>query len=143
MPRLAAISVTGRFRWLGGRRRSELELGEVVNLSIRQLAGMRLLALRRRVWFRALNRVERGIVDLTVKYYDCVKSAKLAKVLTAIVEKLQQATESIVDRLVKTVGVPQARKISRIAVTWGNRSASAWAEDRQFARYLAFCLVKT
>ena len=108
-----------------------------------KLATAKKAAFRRRVWFRVLNRVERGIVDLTMRYVDDVKSSKLANVLTAIMEKLQQATESMAERLVRTVGVPLAKKISVIAVNWGNVSASKWAEDTAFARYLAFGLAKT
>jgi hypothetical protein len=106
-------------------------------VSVGVLAEAKRTAFRRRVWFRALNRIERGIVDLTLRYVDDIKSTRLAKVLTAIIEKLQQATESRIDRLVRTVGIPQAQKISSIAVSWGYSSASAWATDRGFERYLA------
>jgi hypothetical protein len=104
--------------------------------SIGKLAEARRVAFRRGVWFRVLSRIERGVVDLTLRYVDDIKSTKLAKVLTAILEKLQLATESVVDRLVRTVGVSFAQKVSSIAVSWGNLSASAWAEDPGFARYL-------
>ncbi len=63
-------------------------------LSIGKLNETKKHALRRGVWFKALNRVERGIIDLTVKYVDNIKSTKLAKVLTAIIEKLQQTMEN-------------------------------------------------
>ena len=104
--------------------------------SVGRLAEAKKLALRRGVWFRVLDRVERGIIDLTVRYVVCIKSGKLAKVVTAIMEKLQSAAESIVDKLVRTVGLPLARKISDIAVSWGNRLASMWADDRSFAEFL-------
>ena len=45
-------------------------------------------------------------------------------------------TETITDKLMRTVGLPLARKNSNIAVSWGNLSASEWAEDRTYARYL-------
>jgi hypothetical protein len=104
--------------------------------SVRMLAEAKKIALRHRVWFRLLNRVERGIIDLTVRYVDSIKSVTLAKVVTAIMDKLQCALESVVDRLVRTVGLPLAQKISDIAVSWGNRLASMWADDRAFARFL-------
>ena len=112
-------------------------------ISFKGITEARKLALRHGVWFRTLSRVERGIMDLTVRYVDSVKSAKLAKVLTAIIQKLRFATESMTERLVRTVGISLAKKMSCIAVSWGNVSASNWAEDRAFARYLAFCLAKT
>lgn len=105
-------------------------------LSIGELAEAKKAAVRRGIWFRALGRVERGIIDLTVKCVDCVKSERLAKLLQAIIDKLTLALESIADRFVRTIGLPLARKISDIAVSWGNYSASKWAEDRAFARFL-------
>ena len=83
-----------------------------------------------------LDRVERGIIDLTVRCVVCIKSGKLAKLVTAIMEKLQFAEESIVKRLVRTVGLPLARRISKIAVGWGNGLAIVWAEDLAFAKFL-------
>jgi len=108
-----------------------------VSVSLGKLAEFKKAALRRGIWFRTLNRVERGIIDLTVRYVDNIKSSRLANVLTAIMEKLQTAMESMADKLVRTVGLPLARKISNIAISWGNHSASKWADDRGFARYLA------
>jgi hypothetical protein len=107
--------------------------------SVGKLAEAKKFALRRGVWFRALSRVERGVLDLTVRYVDNIRSSKLATLVTAILDKLQLAMESVVDRMVRLVGVPQAKKISGIAVSWGNRSASGWADDRDFARFLALC----
>ena len=116
-------------------------------ISIEKLADAKKIALRRGVWFRSLSRVERGIIDLTVRYIDSIKSAKLAKVVTAIMEKLQLTMETLADKMVRTVGLPLARKISKLAVSWGNHLAKLWAEDRAFARFLvlnfaekAFCL---
>jgi hypothetical protein len=103
--------------------------------SVKLLARIRGLALRRRVWFK-LGRVERGIIDLTIRCVDCIKSRKLAKVVTAIISKLESAFESMVDQLVRTFGLPLTRRISNVAVNWGNRLASLWAEDVAFARFL-------
>src|SRR5664279_5131504 len=97
--------------------------------SVRMLIETKKLALRHRVWFRLLNRVERGIIDLTVRYVDSIKSVTLAKVVMAIMNKLQCAVESVGDKLVRMVGLPLARKISNIAFSWGNRLASTWAYD--------------
>jgi hypothetical protein len=112
-------------------------------LSIGKLTETKKHALRRGIWFRALNRVERGIIDLTVRYVDTIKSKALAKVLTAIIEKLQQTMETLTDKMIRTVGLPLARKISNIAVSWGNHLAKLWAEDRAFARFLVTNFAKT
>lgn len=112
-------------------------------LSIGRLVEAKKSALRRGVWFRSLNRIERGIIDLTVRYVDNIKSSKLAQVVTAIIEKLQVSMETLVDKMVRNVGLPLAKKISEIAVNWGNRLASKWAEDRAFARFLMINFAKT
>lgn len=104
--------------------------------SIRALAQARKFALRRGVWFRVLNRVERALTDLTLKCVDFIKSGKLAKLLTAIMDKLQSASESIIEKLVRTIGVSLAEKISCTAVGWGNVSAKSWASDLSFASFL-------
>ncbi len=100
------------------------------------------VAFRRGVWYRALNRLERSTVDLTLRYIDNIKSTQLAKLLTAIITKIKQATESTMNRLARTLGIPMAQKISDIAVSWGYHSASKWAADSGFARYLAVCIAK-
>jgi hypothetical protein len=105
-------------------------------LSIGRLAEAKKSALRRGVWFRSLSRIERGVIDLTVRYVDSIKSTKLAKVVTVIMEKLQSAMESKLDKLVRNVGLPLAKKISDIAVSWGNRLALKWAQDVAFGRFL-------
>jgi hypothetical protein len=105
--------------------------------SVGILVQAKKLALRGGVWFRTLNRVERAIIDLTVRCIDNIKSGKLAKLLTAIIDKLQSAMESIVDRLVRTIGVPLAEKISCVAAGWGNVSAKSWTSDLSFATFLA------
>ena len=43
----------------------------------------------------------------------------------------------MVDRLVRTVGFSLAKKVSSLAKSWGNLSASSWADDARLARYLA------
>ncbi|MEM2370704.1 MAG: hypothetical protein QXO15_01040 [Nitrososphaerota archaeon] len=93
-------------------------------------------AVRRRVWFRALSRIERGLVDLVVKVVDRPRSPKLIDVLARIVVKVKKAMLSPLKQLMEQVGRPLAKKISMIALQWGNKSAAEWAEDRGFIRYL-------
>ena len=114
-----------------------------VSISVANLADAKKIALRRGFWFRSLSRLERGIIDLTVRYVDNIKSLKLAKVVTAIIGKLQYAMESSLDKLVRTIGLPLARKISNIAVSWGNCLANFLADDPVFARFLVINYAKT
>ena len=116
----------------------EANLQSGVSISVAKLADAKKIALRRGVWFRSLSRVERGIIDLTVRYVKCIKSKKLVQVVMVIVEKLQMNMQSAADRLVRIVCLSLARKISAIAVSGGYRLASIWALDLGFARFLAF-----
>ena len=48
------------------------------------LRGLRLRAVRRGVWYRVLDRVERGIISLTVDIVDRVKSLLHARTAHAL-----------------------------------------------------------
>ncbi len=111
-------------------------------VSSRELGLYKKIALRRGTWFKTLSRLERGIVDLTIKYVENIKSQKLAEIVMAIITKLQFAMETTVDKLARTIGLPLAQKNSNIAVRWGNLSAVKWADDRAYARYLALTATK-
>jgi hypothetical protein len=101
------------------------------------LCKLRLMAMRRRVWFRALSRVDRALVELTIRVAGKVRSSALTKALAVVVGKLEEAFENQLSNAVRTVGVPLARKLGLIAVGWGNRQAEGWVRDVGFARFLA------
>ncbi len=101
------------------------------------LAKLRLLAVRRRVWFRVLNRLERGLLDLTLKVAKRVRSRVLSNAVFSIVSKLAEALEGKVVRWMRKVGFEMAENLSRFAQDWGNVSAREWAYDLGFVRYLA------
>lgn len=106
-------------------------------LNRERLVLVRRLAIRKRVWFKFLDQCERDIISLTINCVDRVKSAKLGIMLKTILDKLTEAMKSKVERLMETVGSPLAFRLSMIALGWGNPSASWWAHDRDFVRFLA------
>ena len=110
--------------------RSSAQLGK------NELVRIKARAMRRGVWFRVLTRAERAQIELTARVVKKIRSFFLARVLTAIVEKLLDAMESKVTRLMREVGPVLARKLSRTAQEWGNKSADQWAEDPGFVQYL-------
>jgi len=112
-------------------------------ISVGRLVEARRRALRRGVWFRFLGGEERSIVDLTIRCVDRVRSATLARIVTAIVIKLKLAMESTVKRLMRTVGHSMAQRVSQIAQGWGNRYAGEWVWDLGFAQYLAIMQMNT
>ncbi|MGC9346350.1 MAG: hypothetical protein ACP5ER_06140 [Candidatus Bathyarchaeales archaeon] len=101
-----------------------------------ELVSIRRMAMRRRVWFRVLDRAERAIVSLTIRCVERIRSVRLAMIVKAIVDKLKLAVKGRVERLMETVGSSLARKIGEIAVSWGNVEALKWASDKGFIRYV-------
>ena len=110
--------------------------GELTGLGMDKLAKIRLVAVRRGVWFRVLNRVERGVIDLTLRVTRRIRSRILARVVYSVVKKLLEALESKVIQQMRQIGVPLAEKISLIAQKWGNKNAYGWAGDVGFIQYL-------
>jgi len=107
-----------------------------VPLTRENLARLRLKAVRRGVWFRDLKQGERKLLSLTIRVVQRVRSFILAKLVSRIVDKLCEALESRVFRLMKTKGRGLAEKLSRIGQVWGNKSARSWAADQGFIQYL-------
>jgi len=108
-----------------------------------ELTKIKCKALRRGVWFRLLSRIERGILDLTIKIVEKIRSFILAKVVSLIVKKLLDSMESKVSRLITEVGPALAHKLSVTAQKWGNQSAIHWSDDPGFRQYLAVMYLNT
>jgi hypothetical protein len=100
-------------------------------LTGRKLAGLKTRALRKRVWYRVLDRVERGLLDLTIRWVDNVRSARLTETLLRILVKLARAMEQGMARVL-VVGRELALRASVLAVRWGNVEAYSWRSDRTF-----------
>ena len=106
-------------------------------LSSTQLLKLKTKAMRAGVWFRALPRIDRVLVDLTIKVAENIHSVSLAKSIFAVVGKLEGLLESKVLKSLRLVGRPLAEKTSLTAQNWGNVSAKNWATDFSFAFFLA------
>jgi len=113
----------------GFRRLTRLRIGDLVRIKLR--------AVRKGVWFKVLNRLERGVMDLTLKVTEKIRSKALAKAVYSIVKKLLAAMESNISLLMRKVGVPLAKKLSLIAQRWGNLLARKWMTDESFMKFLA------
>ncbi|RLG59141.1 hypothetical protein DRN86_04710 [Candidatus Geothermarchaeota archaeon] len=101
-----------------------------------RLIDIRRRAMRCGVWFRVLSRVERAIVNLTIRVVDEAKSKLLVGTLKKIVDKLCEAMLSFRD-LVSKIGRQLARRISDFLVNkLGYEEAREWAYDRGFWEYL-------
>ena len=98
-------------------------------------------ALRRRVWFTALSRVERAILDLTIRCVEKVRSPVLAKTILNVINKILKTLESGFLEKLNRVGSAIVEKIFRIALGWGNRNASSWKQDSGFIMFLGISAV--
>lgn len=100
------------------------------------LADLRLRALRRGVWFRVLDRTERGILSLASRVVDRVGSSLLGRVLVGIVEKLIDALKGEFQRLLESFGCGRVRVVVGQAGRLGSGVAQGWLGDEGFASYL-------
>jgi hypothetical protein len=102
-----------------------------------QLVKLRLKAKRAGVWFRALPRIDRVLVDLTIRVADNIRSVTLAKNILAVTKKLEGLLESSLLRAFREVGIRLAQKLGLVAQEWGNASAKEWISDISFIKFLA------
>ena len=102
-----------------------------------QLLKLKLKAVRAGVWFKILPRIDRVLVDLTIKVAGTVRSCTLAESILVVVRKLESVLESRFLRAVREVGFPVARRLGLIAQEWGNAAGGNWGYDVGFAKYLA------
>jgi len=110
------------------------------------LAKLKIKAQRLGVWFRRLKKDERRLMDLVIVVVERVQSSFLAKILTPVVKRLLEAmgnAQAVLKVLMGEVaykmmkeGPHLARKICRIALDWGNKSAAKWLLDTGFIQYL-------
>ena len=106
-------------------------------LSKAPLMKLRLKAIRAGVWFRALPRIDRVLVDLTIMVTSTVHSVILAKSLLVICRKLDGLVAGRFSSFFREVGLRLAYKLSMLAQQWGNQSAKTWSSDPDFVRFLA------
>jgi len=100
-----------------------------LDLSIETLRATRGCALRKRVWYRALDGLERGIVNLTITLVERVKSLRLAGTIADILEKLEDALKSEFTRHLEAYGYGKMRDAIRAALCFGDRLALGWDQE--------------
>ncbi len=102
-----------------------------------QLIKLRSKAKRAGVWFRALPRIDRVLVDLTISVASSIRSATLAKNILAVTKKLEGLLESSLLRAFRGIALKIAQKLSSVAQKWGNNSAKSWVSELSFVKFLA------
>ena len=102
-----------------------------------QLVVLKRRAMRAGVWFRRLPRIDRVLVDLTIRVAENIRSVMLADSLLSVARKLEGLLESKICRFIREVGFSLVCQASSVALGWGNRAARGWVGDVEFARFLA------
>jgi hypothetical protein len=89
-----------------------------------ELAKLKAIAVRRRLWYKVLSAAERAIVDLTLKLVERVRSSVLKEVLESIASKVMEAlkSRSFKERAM-AIGRVLAERHARIAERLGNKRA--------------------
>lgn len=106
-------------------------------LDKRQLVVLKRRAMRAGVWFKGLPRIDRVLVDLTIRVAKSIRSVMLADSLLSVARKLEGLLESRICRFIRREGFALACKASLDALKMGNLFAASWSSDCEFARFLA------
>ena len=101
------------------------------------LSEVRREALRRRVWWSALDTLERGILTTASIIINDVKSTLLNNQLIHIIKKIRDASLGRLARKIREFGEQRANEISLIGIRFKSNVAKQWVNEG-FARYLAF-----
>ncbi len=93
-------------------------------------------ALRAKVWFRSLSKLERAIVDLTIKCVEKIRSSVLAESISSIVAKILKSLENDFMVAAERIGYKIAEMLCVLSERWGNKTCSTWKCDLCFIRFL-------
>jgi len=107
------------------------------------LAKIKTRALRTRIWFKALSKVERAIIDLTIKCTEKIRSNVLMATISKIIGKILQSLEDSFMVRAEKIGQEIAEALSAIAERWGNKTCSTWKYNIGFARHLGVNALNT
>ncbi|MEM2971951.1 MAG: hypothetical protein QW270_05960 [Candidatus Bathyarchaeia archaeon] len=102
-----------------------------------ELLLLRLKARRSGVWFKALSRIDRALINLAIKVADKVRSPRLTEALLNVMSKVKNSVGNRISQAICMFGFPLARKLGLLAKKWGNLFAESWMSDVSFARFLA------
>lgn len=116
---------------------SQYKLPTLECLNRVQLVRLKSRAIRAGVWFKVLTRIDRVLVDLTVKVAQRVRSPSLARSILTVTRKLEDLLEGKLVRVMREFGFPLAAKLGVFAQKWGNKDAGYWKSDLGFAQYLS------
>lgn len=138
------MSVTKLRRYLIGKKENarnsfesddpnQTEGSETARLIRTTLAAHMARSKRNGSWFR-LNKMERGIISLSLRLKVTFESSQLAKALVSVLKKLAEMGDAVYGLML--AGTRMAWAFAEAAVAWGNPAARAWRHDRSYALFL-------
>ncbi len=138
------MSVTKLRRFLSGNKKynehasesddlTQTDGNQATQIVRRTLANQMAKSKRNGSWFR-LNRMERGILSLSLRLKVTFESAALAKALVSVLRRLADLGDAVYAQLI--TGTRLAWSFSDAAVSWGHQGARAWKHDRSYALFL-------
>lgn len=104
----------------------------------RDFLDVRRRAIRRGIWFRALNSLDRGILNLSAILLDDVRSVTLHVQIVSILAKLEDAFKSPFRRFEEKHGQERLRQVVEEAVKLGYDAAKYLRGNKEFRDYLMF-----
>lgn len=100
------------------------------------LVRIKTRALRTHLWFKNLSKVERGIIDLTIRCVTTIRSQTLQNALVNITYKITKALDDRFLSRAEKIGRKLAQNLGNIGQKWGNKTASSWKTDKNFSTCL-------
>ena len=87
--------------------------------------------------FKELQRIDRALFDLTLRVAFNIRSVILAQGILMITQKLRALLQDKLPRSLRSIGLPMAQRLSKLAQEWGNGRAHVWVSEIGFIHYLA------
>lgn len=101
-----------------------------------ELAKLRRKSVRIGAWFQGLTRIERGIIDLTLRCVASVRSELLKRMLEQITSKLRFIVDHFYTWRLEAIGRPIAERMCAAAASIGVRCAEKWKDDHSYIQLL-------
>lgn len=106
-----------------------------MTITIKKIKAVRRMALRKRIWYKNLDYLERGIVNLSIKLVENIKSPLLARTIAEIIINIQKFFNDEFIVQVRNYGYNKMREVIHIAERLGCKEAFGWACEG-YARFL-------
>ena len=112
-------------------------------LTSQGLSKIKSKARKRGIWYEALTKTERSIIDLTIKCVEKVRSPILAKVISRIIGKITKTLQEGFMSKAQKIGNDLAKQMASIARKWGNQKSPNWEHDTKFIKFLGVIALNT